>query len=66
MNKKIRAIDIRKLGFVLACYTEIISVANTINKVHIWYSLHYGYIYNLYYDNSILLINCFVNTLNSY
>ena len=32
------------------CYTEISSVANTINKFHINSDLNYGYIHNFYHD----------------
>ena len=34
----------------MACTTEISSVSNTINKLHIHYPLHYLYQQNLYHN----------------
>ena len=40
----------KKTDYVMACYTEIFSVANNIKKFHILYNLHYVYQKNFYHD----------------
>ena len=44
------AINIHKSEFLMDCYTEIPSVANTKNKLLIIYDLHSVYIHNFYHD----------------
>ena len=49
-KQRIHAINMHKSYFVMACYTEIHSVANTINKLYIMSDVHFGYIHNFYHD----------------
>ena len=41
------------------CYTEIISIANTINKLHIQSDLKYCYIHNFYHDKQEIIYELF-------
>ena len=46
----INAINMHDSDFVMAFYTSINSVENTINKFHIVSDLNFGYIHNFYHD----------------
>ena len=50
----------------MACYTEISSVANTIQKLHIHSDFHSGYIHNFYHDKQESVDDIFVDTLYPY
>ena len=50
MKLRIHAIYQLEIDFVMAKNTAIHSVANTINKFHIQYELHFIYEPNYYYD----------------
>ena len=51
--------DIHKSDFVMACYTEIPSVENTINKFHIRSDLSSGYIHKFYHDKKDIIDELF-------
>ena len=50
MKRIIHVIDKQKTDYVMACYTVISSVADTLNKFHIQSNLHNGYKHNFYHD----------------
>ena len=50
----IHAINIHTLDFVMDCYTEIYSVANTKNKLNTLSDLYYGYIQNFYQNEKYI------------
>ena len=49
MKQRIHAINIQKTYFVMAYYTENLSIANTIQKFHIQSNFHTGYKHNFYH-----------------
>ena len=55
----IHAIDTHGSDYVMACYTKITSVANTIKKFHIMSYLHYGYIHDFYHDKQEIVYDLF-------
>ena len=63
---RIHVIDKQKTYFVMACIIAIYSVANTINKFHIQYYLHF------FTNKTSIIINkrkwmkCFINTIFHY
>ena len=52
-------INMHKSEFVIACYKEVASVANTTKKLHIQFELHSGYINNFYYDKQEIIDELF-------
>ena len=50
----------------MECYTEISSVANTINKLHIQSDLNSGYMHNFYHDKQDIFDDLLINTIFPY
>ena len=66
VKRRIYVVDIHDSYHVMACYTAITSVENTINKLHIMYNFYSSYIHNLYHDKQESVDYLFFNTLNPY
>ena len=45
--------------FVMACYTDIKSIENTKNKLHIMSDIYFGYIHNLYHNKKDIIDDFF-------
>ena len=58
-KQRIHVIHIQKTDFIMACYTEIYSVENTIKKLHIKSDFHSGYIYNFYRNKQEIIDELF-------
>ena len=58
-KQRIHAINMHQSYFVMDCYVETSSLANTINKLHIQSDLHSGYIHNLYHDKQEITYELF-------
>ena len=52
----IHATNIHKSKLLMDCYTELSSVANTIEKFHIMSDLHYDYIHKFYNNKQDIII----------
>ena len=52
--------------YVMACYTEITSLENTIKKLHIISDLRSGYIPNFYHNKQESIEDLFFNALRTY
>ena len=63
---RIHEVDKQETDYVMACTTEIYSLANTINILHIQSPLCFIYQKNYILINKRLWMNCFINTIFPY
>ena len=66
VKQTIHVINKQKTDFVIACYTVISSVENTLNKLHIRSNLHTACKHNLYNDKQDKFDDIFISTIFPY